>query len=68
MWWALKLVGFGVVGRWNGAHVGFGVHWCGEKVRMRMKEMEIDGEMVYFELRVFSSKIGTKVQFWIFFN
>ena len=46
--------------------------WCGEKVReserVRMKEMERDGDEVYFELRVFLSKIGTKVQFWIFFN
>ena len=50
-----------MVGRRNGAHVGFGVLWCGEKVRVRMKEMERDGETVYFELRVFSSKIGTKV-------
>ena len=57
-----------MVGRRNGAHVGFGVLWCGEKVRVRMKEMDKDGEMIYFELSVFSSKIGTKVQFWIFFN
>ena len=34
-----------------------------ESERVRMKEMERDGDEVYFELRVFLSKIGTKVQF-----
>ena len=70
-------VGFCVVGVetrriWCGwasewAHVGFVVVGCGEQMReserVRMKEMERDEDEVYFELRVFSSKIDTKVQF-----
>ena len=55
-------VGFGVVG------VGTHRIWCSLVWRESESENERDGERVYFELRVFSSKIGTKVQFWIFFN
>ena len=55
-------VGFGVVG------VGTRRIWCSLVWRKSESENEKDGDRVHFELRVFSSKIGTKVQFWIFFN